>query len=170
LDDFDDAGVEADVFGSAAAGQDEGVVLLRFDLIESGIQNEIVAALFRVRLVAFEVVNGGADGFTGFLGRADGVNGVAHHQERLEWNHYFIIFDVVADKHQNGFLGHEHLRKTKRIAERRCAAETGRYACKQKKIRAARWIRPPFVSGYDYAPEGALICGAAATDTCSVES
>jgi len=46
--DFDDARVEANVFGSAAAGEDEGVVVFGLDLIERGVENEIVAALFGV--------------------------------------------------------------------------------------------------------------------------
>jgi hypothetical protein len=34
------------------------------------------------------------------------VNGVADHLQRLERNHHFVVFDVIADEHENGFLRH----------------------------------------------------------------
>src|SRR6267143_6538216 len=59
--DFDDSRVEANVFGSAATGEDEGVVVFGVDLVERGVESEIVAALFGVGLVALEIVDGRAD-------------------------------------------------------------------------------------------------------------
>src|SRR5258708_32757184 len=80
MDDFDDARIEAKVFGSAAAGEHEGVVVFGLDLVKRGIESEIVAALFGVRLVALEIMDGGADGFAGFFAGADGMDGVADHE------------------------------------------------------------------------------------------
>jgi hypothetical protein len=50
---------------------------------------------------------------TGFFAGADGVNGVADHEQRLEWDHYFVVFDVITDEHEDGFPGHGRLRKRK---------------------------------------------------------
>src|SRR6267378_8611096 len=120
--DFDDARVEANVFGSAAAGEDEGVVVFGRDVIERGVESEIVAALFGVGLVALEIVDGGAHMVAGFFA---GTDGVADHLKRLERDHDFVVFDVIAEQHENGFLGHESLRKTKMISETRMPAWTG---------------------------------------------
>ena len=120
--DFDDARVEANVFGSAATGEDEGVVVFGVDLIERGVESEIVAALFGVGLVALEIVDGGADVVAGFFAGTDSVDGVADHLKRLERDHDFVVFDVIADQHENRFLGHESLRKTKMISETRMPA------------------------------------------------
>src|SRR6266404_1845559 len=123
--DFDDARVEANVFGSAAAGEDEGVVVFGRDVIERGVESEIVAALFGVGLVALEIVDGGAHMVAGFFGGTDGVDSVADHLKRLERDHDFVVFDVIAEQQENGFLGHESLRKTKMISETRMPAWTG---------------------------------------------
>src|SRR5258708_37747727 len=101
LDKFDDAGDEADVFRSAPAWNDESVVIFRLDVVKRGVENEIMAALFRVGLIAFEIVDGGADVLTGFFSGADGVNRMAYHTQRLEWDHRFVVFDVVAHKHED---------------------------------------------------------------------
>src|SRR5258708_21666277 len=106
---FDDARDEADVFRSAASGKYEGTVIFGFDLVKRGVESEIVAALFGIGLIAFEIVNGGADMLTGFFPRADRVDRMAYHAQRLEWDHYFVVFHVVADDYQDRFLGHESL-------------------------------------------------------------
>lgn len=31
---------------------------------------------------------------------------MANHEERLEWNHHFVIFDVIADQHEDFLGGH----------------------------------------------------------------
>ena len=46
-------------------------------------QREVVAGLLAVGLIALEVVDGGADFVAGLLVWADGVDGVADHQQRL---------------------------------------------------------------------------------------
>src|SRR6267142_3269677 len=74
VNDFDDTRIEANIFGCAATGEDESVVLFGLDLVERGVESEIVTALFGVGLVAFEVMYGGADGFAGLFAGADGVD------------------------------------------------------------------------------------------------
>jgi hypothetical protein len=70
------------------------------DVVEGGVENEVVARLFRVGLVSLEVVDGGADLVAGFLIRADGVDNVADHLESLKGNHDLVIFYVVTDEHE----------------------------------------------------------------------
>jgi hypothetical protein len=106
VDNLDDPRVEAKVFDRATAGDHERVVVFGFDLIESGVQREIMTALLGVRLVAFEIVDAGRNELAGFLARADSVNGVADHQKRLVWNHHLVVLYVIANEHENGFLGH----------------------------------------------------------------
>ncbi len=76
------------------------LVVLRLDVGEGGVEDEVVAALFGVGLVAFEVVDGGADVLAGLLVGADGVDDVADHLEGLKGDHDFVVFDVVADEHE----------------------------------------------------------------------
>src|ERR1700720_1762578 len=100
MDEFNDAWDEADIFGGAAAGEDQGVVLLGFYLIERGVESEIMAALFGISLVALEIVDGGADKLARFLAGTDRMNDVADHEQRLEWDHHFVVFDVIANEHE----------------------------------------------------------------------
>ena len=65
--------VQANIFRSAAARNDQGVVILRLYVVEGGIKREIVAALFGVGLVTLKIVNRGAYGVAGFLAGARGV-------------------------------------------------------------------------------------------------
>src|SRR6267142_2854385 len=115
--DFDDTRIEANVFRRPSTWKDEGVILFSLDLVESGVESKIVSALFGVGLVAFEIMDGGANELTGLFSRANRVNGVAHHQQRLERDHHFVVFHVVADDHEDGFLRHGVLRNVKRISE-----------------------------------------------------
>jgi hypothetical protein len=107
MDDFDDAGIEAEVLRRAPAWDHERVIRFGFDLIEGGVELEIVAALFGVGLIAFEIVDRSGDKFASFLSRADHVNRVADHLKRVERNHHFEDFSVIARDHENQFLGHE---------------------------------------------------------------
>src|SRR5260370_21857398 len=61
VDNLNNAQIEAKVFGSATAGDDQCIVVLGLDLVEGGIEGEIVAALFGVGLIALEIVDGRAD-------------------------------------------------------------------------------------------------------------
>src|SRR5208283_646233 len=53
---------------------------IRTDVIEGGVEGEVVAALFRVGLVAFEIMDRRADYIAGFLAWANGVDGMPNHQ------------------------------------------------------------------------------------------
>src|SRR5580704_12420428 len=106
MDDFDDAWVEAKVFGRATARDDERVIVFRLDVVEGGVESEIVAALLCIRLIAFEIVDAGGNDVAGFLTGTDSMDVVANHQKRLEGNHHFVVFDVVTNEHENQFFGH----------------------------------------------------------------
>ncbi|MNG07587.1 hypothetical protein D3C84_908960 [compost metagenome] len=100
-------GIQAQVFRGAAAGNQQGVVSVGPDLAEVEVQGEVVPWLLTVGLVAFEIVDGGAHRLAGALARADRMHAVAHHLQGLERHHHFVVFDVVADQHQNLFRSHE---------------------------------------------------------------
>ena len=72
-DDVEDARCQPEVFGCAAPGYDECIVGRFVDFSEGRVQAEIVAALLAVGLFAFEIVNRGGDGVTGFFAGADGM-------------------------------------------------------------------------------------------------
>lgn len=65
-----------------------------------------MAALFGVGLIAFEIVDAGGDEVAGFLPGANGVNGVPDHEQGLEGNHHFVIFNVITNNHENRFFRH----------------------------------------------------------------
>ena len=99
-DDVEDFFVEAEIFGGAAAWDDKAEIVCGVDLIEGGVEREVVAAFFGVGLVAFEVVDGGADLFAGFFAGANGVNGVAYHLQCLKGDHDFVVFNEVAGEEE----------------------------------------------------------------------
>src|ERR1019366_10721744 len=72
--DVQDLGVEAQILRRTPAGNDEGVVVLGVNFIKSSVQREIVASLFAVSLVAFKVVNSGADLLSLLLAGANRVD------------------------------------------------------------------------------------------------
>jgi hypothetical protein len=100
-DDLDQALIEAEVLGRAPAGDAERVVLRLVDVVEGGVEREVVATLLRVRLVALEVMDGGAHRLAGALARARGVDRVADGLQRLERDHDFVVLDEVADEHED---------------------------------------------------------------------
>jgi hypothetical protein len=122
MDDFDDAWVEAKVFGRATARDDEGVIVFRLDVVEGGVESEIVAALLCICLIAFEIVNAGGNHVAGFFTGTDSMDGVANHQKGLEGNHHFVVFNVITNEHENGFLGHVASKGivTEAVAPKRC--------------------------------------------------
>ena len=99
-------GVEAQILGRAAAGNDEAVVVRGIDLVEGGIEREVVAALFGVGLIALEVVNRGANLIAFLLAGTDGVNGVAHHLQRLKRNHDLVVLNKIAGQQQELCMFH----------------------------------------------------------------
>src|SRR6267378_4940192 len=131
--DLDDTRIEPNVFGCAAAREDKRVIFFRLDLVKCGVQREIVASLFGVGLVAFEIMDGGANELTRLFARANSVNGVADHQQRLERDHHFVVFNVVADDHQNGVVLHKVSEPQKYSKNIRCPAEARRYKGKKER-------------------------------------
>src|SRR5208282_2386157 len=113
-------GIQTDVFRSAAAGDDQSVVVLRTGGFESGVEGEVVATLFGIGLIAFKIMNRCADGVAGFFAGADDVDGMTDHEQGLKWHHDFVIFDVIANEHENVFAGHRMPpERTHRIAKKR---------------------------------------------------
>ena len=88
------------MYSGASAGDYERVVVLGADVVESGIQGEVVAPLFAVGLVALEIVYGGADGIASLFVGADPMDDMPDHQKRLEGDHRFVVFNVIADQHE----------------------------------------------------------------------
>src|SRR5262249_39161677 len=109
VDELNDSGIEAKVFRRAATGDHQRVVIFRLHYIEGGVEREIVATFFGVGLIAFEVVDAGRDKLTGLFAWANDVDGVADHLKRFERDHHFIVFDIIADKHEDRLSGHEPL-------------------------------------------------------------
>ena len=93
--------VQPQVLRRAAAGNHQGVIALGPHVGEGGVEGEVVPPLLRVRLIAFEVVNGGADLVPGLLPWTHGVDGVSHGEEGLERHHDFVVFREVSDQHQD---------------------------------------------------------------------
>src|SRR2546423_10399113 len=89
-------GIEADVFGGATSGNKQRIVIFGANLVEGGVQGKVVAALFGVGLISFEIVNAGANRVAGLFSRAHYVHGVPDHLQSLERHHYFVIFNVVS--------------------------------------------------------------------------
>ena len=85
---------------SAAAGNDQPIVVPRLNVGEGGIQGEAMTRLLRIGLIAFKIVDRSPDKLACFFVRTDGMHGVAHHLQCLEGNHRFIVFDIVADDHK----------------------------------------------------------------------
>src|SRR5690606_22962341 len=103
--DLDHPLLQPDVLRRAAARDHERVVILRLHIRERGVDPEVVAALLAVRLITFEVVDRRPHGLAGLLARTHRVHRVTHGLERLERDHDFVVFDEIADQHEDP-LGH----------------------------------------------------------------
>src|ERR1035437_6119861 len=79
-DDGQDLLVQSQVLRRAPAGVDQRVVIIGLDLREGRVEREVVAALFRVGLIALEVVDRGADLLAGLFAGAYGID--ARSEER----------------------------------------------------------------------------------------
>jgi len=102
--DFQNARIEPKVLRRPATGNYERVVVIGANLVEGRIQSEIVTSLLTVGLVALEIVDGGPYQITSPLIRTDGMDDVPYHEKRLEGNHHFVIFNIIANEHEE-FLG-----------------------------------------------------------------
>jgi hypothetical protein len=98
--DLEYARIEAEIFGCSATGYDKRVIVFGLDVVEGGVENEVVAGLFGIGLIAFEVVNGGANTVAGSFVGTDRVYGVADHLKGLKGNHDLIVFNEVSDEHE----------------------------------------------------------------------
>ena len=99
-DDVEDFGIEAEILRSASAGDDQGIVSGWIYLIKRRVEAEVVATFLGVGLVAFKVVDGGADLVAFFLAGTDGVDRVADHLQSLERHHDFVVFNKIASEQQ----------------------------------------------------------------------
>ncbi len=103
---FEDFVVQPQVFRRTTAGNQQRVVIGFAGLGEIEIEREQVTGFFAVGLITFKIMNRSAHGAAGGLVRAHGVHRVADHLQGLERHHHFVVFDVIADQHQNLFRGH----------------------------------------------------------------
>jgi hypothetical protein len=69
--------VHTQILRSTTARQHQPIVRAHIHLIERRIHNEVMSALFAVRLIPFKIVNRRADVFAGFLLRANWVKNIA---------------------------------------------------------------------------------------------
>ncbi len=97
---FNHAAVEAQVFRGTATWDQQGVEIFAFDVSKTGVKNKVVARFFAVGLVAFEVVNRGADAVAGGFVRAYRSNAVTGHLQCLKGHHQFVIFHVITGDNQ----------------------------------------------------------------------
>ena len=80
--------------------------MFRHGFVERRVQGEVVAGLLGVSLIAFEIVDGRADSLPGFLSRANSINPVPDHEQRLEGDHDLVVLDEVAGEQQDFLGGH----------------------------------------------------------------
>ena len=99
--------VDADIFGAAAAGDIDRVVVGGLGLREGPGQNVIVAELLGVGLVALEIVQRGPHDRAGLLVRADDMDGVTDRLHALFEYEDLVFLGEVADEHQNLLPRHE---------------------------------------------------------------
>jgi hypothetical protein len=54
-------------------------------------------------------VDGGTDRVTCPLIWTNGIDNMPDHEERLEWNHHFVIFNIIANQHEELLGSHDKL-------------------------------------------------------------
>jgi hypothetical protein len=65
-----------------------------------------MARLFTISLIAFKIVDGSTDRLPRILTRTNRMDHVADHQQSLKRHHYFIVFHIVAHKHEDLLYRH----------------------------------------------------------------
>src|ERR1035441_3642543 len=105
---FKHAGVEAQILWCASAGNNQGVVAGGVDFVKGGVEHKVVATLFRVGLVALEIVDGSADKLALLFAGTNGIDLVTNHLQGLKWNHDLVVFNEIAGKQQK-FCGFHRL-------------------------------------------------------------
>ena len=119
--DFQQAGIEAQIFRRASAGDDQAGVVRHLHLIKVGVDGEVVAAFFGIGLVTLKIVDGRAHRIARLFARADGVDFIAQHLQHLERNHHLVVFHIVAGQYQNFFHCVLHQAPRERLARLPCA-------------------------------------------------
>ncbi len=104
--DLDHARVESQILRCAAAGNHEPVVFGGIDIGEVGVEREVVARLLAIGLLPLEVMDCGGDLLARLAIGTNGVDFVADHQQHLEGDHDFVVFDEVTDEEENAFFRH----------------------------------------------------------------
>ncbi len=95
--------IEAQIFGRAAAGDNQASIIIRIYLFKIVIDAEIMAALFTIGLVALKIMHCRLDRFAGLFVRANGMHFIAGHLQHLAGNHRFIVFNKVPGQQKNLF-------------------------------------------------------------------
>ncbi len=98
--------VQAQVFRGTATGNQQPVIVGGIDLGEIEIQREQMTGLLAVGLVPLEIMDRSAHGLSRGLARAYRMHLVTDHLQRLERHHHFVVFDVIANQHQDLFRSH----------------------------------------------------------------
>ncbi len=93
--------IQTQVLRCTATGDQQRVITLGTHPHEIVVQGKVVPRLFAVGLFALEIMNRGAHSLPRDLFRAYRMHRVPDHAQRLERHHDFVIFDVVADQHEN---------------------------------------------------------------------
>jgi len=65
-----------------------------------------MAAFFAVGLIAFEIMNRRANDVALLFTGSNRVHGMTDHLQRLKRHHHFVVFDVIADQHENFLRSH----------------------------------------------------------------
>ena len=100
--------VELQVLRRPPAGDDQRVVGGGLDGVPVERDGKVVAALLAVGLLALEVVNRRGDEVALLLVGTDDVDLVADHLQNLQRDHRFVVFDEVADEHEDSLDAHGH--------------------------------------------------------------
>src|SRR5699024_561484 len=99
VDHFQNSVLAAQVFGGTSAGQYQGVVRGRINIIKSSIERKVVARLFGIGLIAFTMMNGRLDLISLLFAGTYSIHAMADQLQSLEGYHDLIIFDEITDNH-----------------------------------------------------------------------
>ncbi|MNP24544.1 hypothetical protein D3C76_1173140 [compost metagenome] len=98
--------VQAQILRCPAPRNHQRVVVISLDLGKIKVERKVVPGFFAVGLIAFEIVDRSAHRLPGALARAHCMHAMADHLQGLERHHHFVIFNVVANQHQNLLRSH----------------------------------------------------------------
>jgi hypothetical protein len=98
--------VESQVLWRSPARQNQRVVLSRVEARKIGIDAKTMARFLAIRLMTFEIMDGGQDRVARFFVRTNSIALMPNHEQHLEWNHDLVVFDEVSDDEQNSLGWH----------------------------------------------------------------